>query len=148
MKFAVTRSTALALSVALVTTLSLAAFSASAVEAESKVAIPATVEGIWKAIDQEMGTLDQLISGNKLSTVHQHAYAVRDLVSALTTHSEKLSPTDQQKLASSSKFVATLAARLDESGDSGDQVGARSNYGKLNKLIADIRSLGKSTGGH
>ena len=148
MEHPVIRRTVLALFIGLVTSLSLAAFSASAIEAESRVAIPATAEGIWKAIDVEMAMLDQLITSNKLGTVHQHAYAVRDLVAALTTHSEKLPPADQQKLASSSKYVATLAARLDESGDGGDQAGAKSNYSKLSKVVESIRALGKSSGGH
>lgn len=137
--------TIFALLAAFVAALSLTAFQARAEEAESKVAIPATAEGIWKAIDQEMATLDQIITSNKLATVHQHAYAVRDLVTALGAHAEKLSQTDKDKLAADSKFVAALASRLDQSGDSGDQAGARSNYEKLKGVVTSVRQLGQGS---
>ena len=146
MQAIVQRKTVFALLATFVTALSLTAFQARAEEPESKVTIPATAEGIWKAIDQEMATLDQLITNNKLATVHQHAYAVRDLVAALGAHAEKLSQTDQDKLAADNKFVAALASRLDQSGDSGDQAGARSNYEKLKGVVASIRQLGQGSG--
>ena len=146
MKSIVQHKTLFALLAAFIAALSLAAFQAKAEEPESKVAIPATAEGIWKAIDQEMTTLDQIITSNKLTTVHQHAYAVRDLAAALAAHSEKLAPADRKMLASDNSFVAALATRLDESGDSGDQAGARSNYEKLKGVIANIRKLFQSTG--
>ena len=114
-------------------------------EGESKTTIPATTDGIWKAVDQEMATLGQLIADKKLATVHEHAYAVRDLVAALPEH-VKLAPTDQAKLASDEKFVAALASRLDQSGDSGDQAGAQSNYAKLKDVISNIQGLAKGTG--
>ena len=145
MKSIAQRRTVFALLVALFTTLSFATFQARAEEPESKVAIPATAEGIWKAIDQEMATLDQIITSNKLATVHQHAYAVRDLVAALGVHTEKLSLADKEKLAADNKFVAALASRLDQSGDSGDQAGARSNYDKLKGVVAAIRQLGQGS---
>ena len=145
MKSITPRKTVFALLIAFVTALSLTAFQARAEEQESKVAIPATAEGIWKAIDQEMATLDQVITSNKLATVHQHAYAVRDLVAALGAHAEKLSLTDKDKFATDSKFVAALASRLDQSGDSGDQAGARSNYDKLKVVVASIRQFGRNS---
>lgn len=146
MKSIIRRVTMSALLGAVAVTLSLAAFQVKAEGAESKVVIPATAEGIWKAVDQEMATLDQLITSNKLATVHQHAYAVRDLTAALAAHLEKLSAEDKGKLAADNKFVAALASRLDQSGDSGDQAGARSNYEKLKGLIASIRQLGQAPG--
>lgn len=126
---------------AVITVMSLSNFAVSAEEPESKVAIPMSEEGIWKAIDQEMATLDQLITGNKLATVHQHAYAVRDLAAALAAHAGNLLPAERETLAADNRFVAALAARLDQSGDSGDQAGARSNYDKLKGVIATIRNL-------
>ena len=113
-------------------------------ETESKIAIPATADGIWKAVDQEMATLNQLITDKKLATLHEHAYAVRDLLAALPAHL-KLSATDQAKLGSDQKFVAALASRLDQSGDSGDQAGAQSNYDKLKGVIASIRQLSQGS---
>ena len=114
-------------------------------ETESKIAIPATADGIWKAVDQEMATLNQLIVDKKLATLHEHAYAVRDLVAALPEH-VKLSPADQAKLASDEKFIAALASRLDQSGDSGDQAGAQSNYDKFKSVISNVRQLVQGAG--
>lgn len=114
-------------------------------EGESKTTIPATKDGIWKAVDQEMATLSQLIAAKKLATLHEHAYAVRDLVAGLPER-VKLSPADQAKLASDEKFVAALASRLDQSGDSGDQAGAQSNYEKLKGVITNIQGLAQGAG--
>lgn len=114
-------------------------------ETESKIAIPATADGIWKAVDQEMATLSQLIADKKLATLHEHAYAVRDLVAALPAH-VKLSAADQEKLGSDEKFIAALASRLDQSGDSGDQAGAQSNYDKLKGVIANIQGFARGAG--
>ena len=141
MKSIVQRKTLSALLVAFITAISFAAFQARAEEPESKVAIPMTADGIWKAIDQEMEALDQLIASNKLAAVHQHAYAVRDLAAALAAHSGKLVPTEREMLAADNRYVAALATRLDQSGDSGDQAGARSNYDKLKIQMASIRRL-------
>lgn len=146
MRSIVQRKAVFTLFAALVAVFSLTTFQARAEETETKVAIPATAEGIWKAIDQEMATLGQIITSNKLATVHEHAYAVRDLIAALGAHSEKLSPADKDKLAADSKFVAALASRLDQSGDSGDQAGARSNFDKLKGVVTAIRQLGQDSG--
>ena len=52
-------------------------------EKGKKVVIPATVEGIWKAIHEEHMKLAETGQKKKLADVHHHAFAIRDLAKAL-----------------------------------------------------------------
>jgi hypothetical protein len=74
-----------------------------------------------------------------VSDLHHHAYAVRDLVAALPAHSASLPADKLAKVQSDSKFVATLAQRLDAAGDSNDKNAAESNFKKLNDILNLIR---------
>ena len=49
--------------------------------------IPATREAIWRSIDKETERLATVIQTGKLDDVHHHAFAIRDLVAALSTRS-------------------------------------------------------------
>ena len=106
--------------------------------AEAPPAIPETADGIWKAIDQQSADLKATIQSGDLKEVHHKAFAIRDLVAALPSHSPKLTPDDQTKLQGEVKFVATLADRLDAAGDSGDKAGAQDNYDKLVAVLNGI----------
>jgi hypothetical protein len=105
---------------------------------EATQAIPNTADGIWQAIDQKSAELKASIASGSLANVHHQAFAIRDLVAALPAHSPSLSPVEQSKLQSEVKFVATLADRLDQSGDSGDRAGAQSDYDKLVAVLNGI----------
>lgn len=112
----------------------------AAVSKEASRQAPDTVTGIWQAIDAKTAELKKSIDGGTLANVHHEAYAVRDLVAALPGHTKTL-PSDQlAKIQSSVKFVATLAERLDVAGDANDKPGAQSNYDKLMKVLADLRT--------
>ena len=100
--------------------------------------IPETADGIWQAIDMHTGELKAAIGSGALNTVHEHAFAIRDLVAALPAHSPSLSTEDQAKQQADVKFVATLADRLDETGDAGDKAGTQSNYEKLSAVLAGM----------
>ena len=100
--------------------------------------IPATTDGIWKAIDQQSADLKAIIATGDLKEVHHKAFAIRDLVAALPSHSPKLPPDDQTKLEGEVKFVATLADRLDAAGDGNDKAGAQDNYDKLAAVLNGI----------
>lgn len=102
------------------------------------MAIPDTADGIWQAIDQHSAELKAAIASGALDTVHHHAFAIRDLVAALPAHSPTLPADDQAKLQSEVKFVSTLAARLDETGDAGDKAGTQANYDKLVTVLNGI----------
>jgi hypothetical protein len=113
---------------------------ASAAEAETHTAIPNTPAEIWRAIDGHIAELKGLIAKGTLTTVHQHAFAVRDLVRALPTHSPSLSVAALANVSAEVKFVDTLAARLDESGDANDKAGTAANLAKLENILKAIRS--------
>lgn len=112
---------------------------AMAAETESApVAIPDTADAIWQAIDQHSTELKTTIESGSLGEVHHHAFAIRDLVAALPAHSPTLPAEDQAKLEGEVKFVATLASRLDETGDAGDKAGSQANYDKLVAVLNGI----------
>ena len=64
-----------------------------------------------------------------------------DLSAALSTHAKELAPEQRTKIESQVKFVATLAERLDASGDSNDHAGAESNFTKRKGVLEAIRKL-------
>lgn len=68
------------------------------------------------------------------------AFAIRDLVAALPERSSSLSPDEKTKVQGDVKFVATLAERLDASGDAKDAVDTRGNFDKLASVLADLRT--------
>ena len=102
------------------------------------MAIPDTADAIWQAIDKHRAELKTTIESGSLGEVHHHAFAIRDLVAALPAHSPTLPAEDQAKLAGDVKFVATLASRLDETGDAGDKAGSQANYDKLVVVLNGI----------
>lgn len=122
------------------TSLALAGGGVNAAETEAKVAIPATASGIWQAIDNHIAKLKELIAQNKLDTVHEHAYAVRDLVRALPSHTQGLSAEALAKVQANARFVNTLAERLDASGDAKDKTGTESNLRKLEAVLKQTRA--------
>ena len=112
---------------------------AQAPEAEApSMQIPATADGIWQAIDKQSADLEAGIQANALKDVHHQAFAIRDLVAALPERSKALSADEQAKLQGEVKFVATLADRLDATGDANDQAGAQANYDKLVTVLNGI----------
>jgi hypothetical protein len=108
-------------------------------EKDTPVTIPNDTAGIWQAVDAETTEMSKLIQAGTVSDLHHHAYAVRDLVAALPTHSASLAADKLAKVESGSKFVAILAQRLDAAGDSNDKDAAASNFEKLNVILKSIR---------
>ena len=106
--------------------------------AEASMAIPDSADGIWKAIDQQSADLKASIQSGALKDVHHKAFAIRDLVAALPAHSPTLLADEQTKLQGEVKFVATLADRLDATGDANDKAGAQENYDKLVTVLNGI----------
>ena len=100
--------------------------------------IPATADAIWVEINKHSAELKATIAGGDLKEVHHHAFAIRDLVAALPSHSPQLPAEDAAKLAGEVKFVSTLADRLDESGDAGDKAGAQASFDQLTTVLTGI----------
>ena len=110
-------------------------------EAETPTQIPAGgADVVWQAIDQKNAELETAIHSGSLGEVHHMAFAIRDLVAALPERSSALSADQQSKVQASVKFVATLAERLDASGDANDKAGAQDNYSKLSGVLKDLRA--------
>lgn len=107
---------------------------------QSKTVIPATSAEIWTRIDAEVAALEQVVASGKLTDVHHHAFAVRDLVAALPERSKSLSADRLAKVQSNVKYVATLAQRLDSAGDANDKAATQAGVGQLKKVIAGIRA--------
>jgi hypothetical protein len=105
----------------------------------TKVAIPDTSVGIWQAIDAKSAALQKTIDAGSLADVHHEAFAIRDLVAALPTHSTSLPAEKLAKVSSGVKFVATLATRLDATGDAKDMAGTKQNYAQLMAVLASLR---------
>ena len=112
----------------------------AAEKAEAQVKIPATSEAIWRSIDKETEQLAALIQSGKFEEVHHHAFAIRDLVAALPAHSGALPAGKLAQVKANSKFVATLAERLDTTGDAKDKAGTESNFRKLKDVLGVIRA--------
>ncbi|MDQ2734427.1 MAG: hypothetical protein M3Y55_05430 [Pseudomonadota bacterium] len=108
--------------------------------------IPATSDAIWHSIDKETEQLATLIQGNKLEEVHHRAFAIRDLVAALPSRSASLGADKVAAVKANSKFVATLAERLDATGDAKDKAGTAANFEKLKGVLKTIRSSYSGTG--
>ena len=109
-------------------------------DAAEKIFIPATVDGIWKAIDAKTTELKATIDSGKLENVHHDAFAIRDLVAALPSRSAMLAAEKLGKVKTSAKFVATLAERLDATGDAKDIAETKENYTKLTGVLTMIRA--------
>lgn len=113
---------------------------AGGTEAAAKSTSAEITMGIWQAIDAKSAALKKTIDAGKLEEVHHEAFAIRDLVAALPAHSTSLSADKLAKVRDGVKFVATLAARLDATGDAKDLAGTQQNYAKLMTVLASLRS--------
>lgn len=102
--------------------------------------IPATSEAIWQSIDKETAGLAAVIQSGKLDEAHHHAFAIRDLVAALPTRSGNMPAEKLAQVEANSKFVTTLAARLDAAGDAQDKAATEANFRKLKDVLKTIRA--------
>ncbi len=107
---------------------------------EAPVQIPATSAAIWQAIDQQVAALRKAIQTGGFDEVHHRAFAIRDLVAALPARSGSLPPEKLAQIKTNVQFVATLAQRLDATGDAKDKAGTESNFKKLQGILGVIRA--------
>ena len=112
----------------------------AAEKTESPVPIPATAPAIWQAIDQQSAALGKAVQTGAFGEVHHRAYAIRDLVAALPARSGTLPPDKLAQIKANLPFVATLAQRLDATGDAKDRPGTESNFRKLQQVLTAIRA--------
>lgn len=110
-------------------------------EAHTPVKIPDTLPAVWKAVKMHEEELAATIKAKKLAEVHGHAFDIRDLVNALASKSKALDAANLAKVTANAKFVASLADRLDESGDAKDQAATEANFKKLQDILKTIEAL-------
>ena len=109
-------------------------------KAGAQVRIPAGSAEIWQAIDKEVEQLAALIQAGKFEKVHHHAFAIRDLAAALPARSGSLPADKLAQVKTDNKFVATLAERLDTTGDAKDKLETESNFQKLKTVLTTVRA--------
>lgn len=102
--------------------------------------IPSTLDGVWHEVKEHQTELETVIKAKQLSKVHEIAFHIRDLVNTMPGKSAKLPAANLSKVKSNAKFLATLAARLDETGDANDQTGTEENYKKFADLLKSVES--------
>ncbi|KTD64458.1 hypothetical protein [Legionella spiritensis] len=103
--------------------------------------IPTTIPAIWEAIDERATAINKALANNQLDTIHQHAFAIRDLVKALPGLSKNLSEEQLKNLQLNVGYTEQLAKRLDKTGDANDKKGTEANWQKLQKVIEQIRAI-------
>jgi hypothetical protein len=99
---------------------------------EEATKIPATVDGIFKAIHEHHMALAETVKSKKLADVHHHAFAIRDLANALP---DKVAADKKKAVEGTAKNITKLAGDLDESGDANDQAKTEANLKKMDGLI-------------
>lgn len=108
---------------------------------EATEPMPKTISAIWEAIDKHDASINKALSDNNLTSIHEHAFAIRDLVNALPPLSTDLSDEQKKKLQNNLSYVNQLATRLDKTGDNKDKEGTQANWQKLQKVLAQLRAL-------
>ena len=101
-------------------------------KAETKIKIPDTTEGIFKAIHEHHMKLAETVKNKKLADVHHHAFAIRDLAKALPAKAE----VDKKKQVEGTvKNISKLADDLDKAGDDGKQAETEALLKKLDGVL-------------
>ncbi|MEO8044826.1 MAG: hypothetical protein ABI674_07955 [Spartobacteria bacterium] len=103
--------------------------------AKTEMQIPETTEGLMAAIQKHHGELDATVKNKKLSDVHHHAFAIRDLAKALPA---KAAADKQARVQGAVNNLSKLAEDLDTSGDAGDQAKTESNLKKFDAVLAQL----------
>ena len=125
---------------ALIMTFGFVRFASAAEEKEAQVQIPATIAGVWQEVKVQEGQLDKTIADKKLDKVHHFAFAIRDLVNAMSDKSTGLPAESLAKVKSNGTYIVKIATRLDESGDAKDQVSTEANFKKLQSFLKTIEA--------
>ncbi|WP_045097754.1 MULTISPECIES: hypothetical protein [Legionella] len=108
---------------------------------EQTEVIPKTIPAIWQAVDKHAASIEKAITDNQLTSIHEHAFAIRDLVNALPALSKDLSEEQKKTLQNNLSYVDQLATRLDKTGDNKDKEGTQTNWQKLQKVLVQLRTL-------
>lgn len=100
-----------------------------------------TPAAVLKMADKHMAMLTSTVKSKNLKQVHEHAFAVRDAVKMLPAVSKGLPAANQTKLAIGVKTMTSLAAELDEAGDSGNQTETEALHKRFMTTMNAIKAL-------
>jgi hypothetical protein len=109
-------------------------------ESTEQVKIPDTVDGILTEIHTHQQELTDTVKAKKLSEVHHHAFAIRDLAKALPA---KTNPDMKKIVENAVKRVSQIAEDLDKSGDAGDQAATEANLKKFDAALKTLEEHAK-----
>ena len=109
-------------------------------EGHAQIKVPETVEGIWKEIHKHHEELAATVKAKKLSEVHEHAFAIRDLAKALPA---KAHPDHKKMVENAVKRVSHIAADLDKSGDAGNQASTEASLKKMDDALKTLEEHSK-----
>jgi hypothetical protein len=107
-------------------------------EANGKLKVPDTLDGIWKEINHHHQELKATVKATKLAEVHEQAFAIRDLAKGLPA---KVPAEHKKHIENLVKKVSQIAEDLDKSGDSGDQAKTEANLKKLDAVLKDMEDM-------
>lgn len=96
-----------------------------------------TVEGIFKKIHEHHIKLAEVVKNKKLTEVHHHAFAIRDLANMLPA---KATADKKKQVEGTTKSIARLAEDLDAAGDANDQAKTEANLKKLDGLVRTLET--------
>jgi hypothetical protein len=99
--------------------------------------IPATVEDIWKEIHNQQAQLVRLVDEKKLSSAHDPAFVIRDLVKALPG---KVAADKKSAAAAGAKEIAKLATDIDKSSAAKAQKATEANAKKMGEAITALQA--------
>lgn len=99
--------------------------------------IPATLEDIWKAIHKQQAQLVSIVAEKKLSSAHDPAFVIRDLVKALPG---KVAADKKSAAEEGAKEIAKLATDIDKSSAAGAQKATEANAKKMGEASAALQA--------
>ena len=99
---------------------------------EGDTKVPATAEGILKAIHEKHAELTKTVAAKKLADVHHLAFAIRDLSKALPA---KAASDKKKQVEGAVKNISKLADDLDKAGDDGKQAETEALLKKLDGVL-------------
>lgn len=102
--------------------------------------IPESVPGIWTQIKEHEEILNEAIKKGKLDKLHETAFEIWDLASALAQRITSLTPEKLENVKAGSETLKKIAILLDKYGDAGDRVNAVKQFEKLTKTLNYMES--------
>jgi len=99
------------------------------------------VDAVWQQIDAERADLVHVLNAGMLDEVHEHAFAIRGLVTKLPRTASRLRPDQSARLAGMAQTVAAQAEEMSTAASSGDTDATSRCLQTLNTSLTDLRAI-------